>query len=413
MKSEARIGVPYATLATRNLRPPQRRVLTCIYDGTTSVVKVKIPLSKPIFDSEMGNAALDALRNEWFVMGESVFKFEEEFARYCGTRYAVSTSSGTFALQLALIALGVNREEHVITTPYSFVATANAVLYVGGVPIFADIDLRTGNIDPALAKQKLTNKTSAVVPVHLYGFPADMKRIIEIFGERGCAVVEDACQAHGAEYYGQRVGALGHVGCFSFYSSKNMTVCGDGGMVVTNDKDVALQVAKLRDCGRASHYEHDLIGFTARLNTVNAAIGRVQLRRLDELNERRRDCAKLYDSLLKDVEGLVLPPNGDSDIKPVYHLYVVRTGARARDKLKAWLEQRGVQCEVHYPLPIHLQPIYRKLFAHKAGEFPKSELLSRTALSLPMFPELRRNEIEYICENVRGFFNARQSGKLS
>jgi perosamine synthetase len=365
---------------------------------------LKIPLSKPVFDEEMRNAALDALQNERFVMGESVFKFEEEFAKYCGTRYAVSTSSGTFALQLALIALGVNREEQVITTPYSFVATANAVLYVGAVPVFADIDVRTCNIDPALAKEKLTSNTSAVIPVHLYGFPADMKRIVEIFGEKGCAIVEDACQAHGAEYFGQKVGALGDVGCFSFYSTKNMTVCGDGGMVVTNNEDVACKVGKLRDCGRASHYEHDLIGFTARLNTVNAAIGRVQLRRLDEWNEKRRACAGLYDQLLKDVEGLVLPPNGNSDIKPVYHLYVVRTSSR--DELKIWLEQREIQCGVHYPLPIHLQPAYRKLFAHETGEFPKSELLSKMVLSLPMFPELGKDEIEYICQNIRGFFDA-------
>lgn len=352
----------------------------------------------------MRNAALDALQNERFVMGESVFKFEEEFARYCGTKYAVSTSSGTFALQLALVALSINREEHVVTTPYSFIATANAVLYVGAVPVFADIDERTGNIDPDLAKEKLTSKTRAVIPVHLYGFPADMKRIVEVFGEKGCAIVEDACQAHGAEYCGQKVGALGDVGCFSFYSSKNMTVGGDGGMIVTNDEDIARKVGKLRDCGRASHYEHDMIGFTARLNTVNAAIGRVQMKRLDEWNEKRRSCARLYDSLLKDVEELVLPPNGNFNIKPVYHLYVVRTGFR--DKLKAWLEQRGVQCGVHYPLPIHLQPVYRKLFAHEAGEFPKSELLSKTALSLPMFPELGKNEIEYICENIREFFDS-------
>lgn len=364
---------------------------------------MNIPLAKPIFDEEMRNAAIDALQNERFVMGESVFKFEEEFARYCGTKYAVSTSSGTFALQLSLIALGVNRGDHVVTTPYSFVATANVVLYVGAVPVFADIDVRTCNIDPELAKEKLTSKTRAVIPVHLYGFPVDMKRILDFFGDRGCSVVEDACQAHGAEYYGQKVGALGDVGCFSFYSSKNMTVCGDGGMVVTNDEDVACKVAKLRDCGRASHYEHDLIGFTARLNTVNAAIGRVQLKRLDEWNEKRRACARLYGKLLSDLDGLVLPPNGSFDIKPVYHLYVIRTSQR--DKLKVWLEQRGIQCGVHYPLPIHLQPAYRKLFAYKGGEFPKSELLSKMALSLPMYPELGKNEIEYICESIHDFFD--------
>jgi perosamine synthetase len=367
------------------------------------LVQMEIPLSKPVFDEEMRNAAIDALQNERFVMGESVFEFEEEFARYCGTKYAVSTSSGTFALQLSLAALGVNRGDQVVTSPFSFVATANVALHVGAVPVFADVDVKTCNIDPELAKEKLTNKTRAVIPVHLYGFPADMKRIVEIFGEKGCAVVEDACQAHGAEYFGQKVGALGDVGCFSFYSSKNMTVCGDGGMVVTNDEDVARKVAKLRDCGRASHYEHDLIGFTARLNTVNAAIGRVQLKRLDEWNEKRRACAKLYDGLLSDLDGLVLPPNGSFGVKPVYHLYVIRTSLR--DKLKIWLEQRGIQCGVHYPLPIHLQPAYRELFAYRGGEFPKSEFLSKMALSLPMYPELRKDEIGYVCENIHDFFD--------
>jgi len=364
---------------------------------------MKIPLSMPVFDEEMRNAALDALQNERFVMGESVFKFEEEFARYCGTKYAVSTGSGTSALQLSLIALGVAPGDDVVTTPFSFVATANAALHVGATPVFADVDVGTCNLDVELAKEKVNEKTRAIIPVHLYGFPANMKSILDAFGDRDCAVVEDACQAHGAEYYGRRVGALGNVGCFSFYSSKNMTVCGDGGMVVTNDEEVARKVAKLRDCGRASHYEHDLIGFTARLNTVNAAIGRVQLKKLDDWNEKRRTCAELYEKLLSNTADVILPPNGNSDVKPVYHLYVIRTSQR--DKLKIWLEQNGVQCGVHYPIPIHLQPAYRKLFAYKGGEFPRSELLSKTVLSLPMYPELTKDEIEYVCEKIHDFFD--------
>ena len=350
------------------------------------LIRTNIPLAKPVFDEEMKEVAIDALQNERFVMGESVFKFEKEFARYCGVKHAVSTSSGTFALQVCLIALGVNRGDQVVTTPCSFVATANAALWVGAVPVFADVDLRTRNMNPELAKKKITKKTRAVIPVHLYGFPADMKSILDVFGNEGCAVVEDACQAHGAEYYGQKVGALGDVGCFSFYPSKNMTVCGDGGMVTTDDENVALKIAKLRDCGRASHHTHDLIGFTGRLNTVNAAVGRVQLKRLDGWNEKRRACAKLYDTFLSDLNGVVLPPSESLGIKPVYHLYVIRTSLR--DKLKVWLEQRGIQCGIHYSLPIHLQPAYRKLFAYGEGEFPKSELISKTTLSLPMYPEL-------------------------
>jgi perosamine synthetase len=376
----------------------------------TEGTHLKIPLSKPVLDEEMKDAATDALQNEKFVMGESVFKFEEEFAKYCGVKYAVSTSSGTFALQFSLEALGINQKAQVITTPYSFIATSNAALLAGAVPVFADIDPKTYNIDPALAKRELTSKTKAIVPVHLYGFPADMKTILEGIGSHGCAVVEDACQAHGAEFQEKKVGTLGNVGCFSFYPSKNMTVCGDGGMVTTNDEDVASKIAKLRDCGRKSHYEHDVIGITARLNTVNAAIGRVQLKRLDGWNEKRRTCARLYDHLLSGIDGPVLPPNGNSRIKPVYHLYVIRT--TSRDELKAWLESCGIQCGIHYPLPIHLQPIYRSLFGYKEGDFPESELASKSVLSLPMFPELEKEEVEYVCGKVHEFFDQNTSNNL-
>ena len=366
---------------------------------------MKIPLAKPVFDEEMRGAALDALRSERLVLGESVFRFEEEFARYCGARFAVSTGSGTSALQFSLLALGIKRGDRVVTTPASFVATSNAALHVNAVPVFADIDIETYDIDPELVKANVTNGTRALIPVHLYGFPADMNPILELSQDHGFAIVEDACQAHGAVYYGKKTGAIGDLGCFSFYSSKNMTVCGDGGMVVTDDEKMAEMVAKLRDCGRASHYEHDVVGFSSRLNTVNAAIGRVQLRRLDEWNERRRALARLYSRLLSDLDEVVLPLNGGCDIKPVYHLYVIRTSFR--DELRAWLEQNGVQCGVHYPIPIHLQPIYRRLFGYKEGDFPKSELLSKTALSLPMFPELGKKEVEYICGKIHEFFDGK------
>ena len=369
------------------------------------VFEVKIPLAMPIFDEEMRIAATEALQNERFVLGESVFKFEEEFARYCGAKYAVSTSSGTSALQISLLALDVKPGDHVITSPFSFIATANAVLHANAVPVFADIDIENYNVDPELVEKKITNRVKAVIPVHLYGFPADMNSILEISQKFGFAVVEDACQAHGAEYFGQKVGGIGDVGCFSFYPSKNMTVCGDGGMIVTNNEEVAKAAAKFRDCGRVSHYEHDVIGFTSRLNTVNAAVGRVQLRKLDSWNEKRRSVAKLYGSLLSDLDEVVLPQHGGPDIKPVYHLFVIRTGLR--DELKSWLEDCGVQCGVHYSIPIHLQPVYRRLFGYKNGDFPQSELLSKMTLSLPMFPELKRGEIEYVCEKIHQFFEKR------
>jgi len=363
---------------------------------------LKIPLAKPIFDDEMKDAALDALQNERFVLGESVFKFEEEFARYCGAKHAVSTNSGTCALQFSLLALGVRPGNHIITTPFSFIATANAALHVGATPVFSDVEMETCNIDPRLVRGEMTGKVQVVIPVHLYGFPADMDPILEASRENGVAVVEDACQAHGAEYFGRKVGGIGDVGCFSFYPSKNMTVCGDGGMVVTNDEDLAKKVAKLRDCGRSSHYEHDVVGFTSRLNTVNAAIGRVQLRRLDAWNRKRREHAELYSRLLSVVDGIVLPRKASSDILPVYHLYVIRTGPR--DQLKAWLEANGVQCGVHYPVPIHLQPVYKRMFGYAEGDFPNSEMLSRTVLSLPMFPDLKHEEVGYVCEKISEFY---------
>lgn len=367
--------------------------------------KAKIPLAKPVFNKEMEKAAVSALWNERFVLGESVYKFEEEFAKYCGVDYAVSTNSGTDALQIALTALGVKQGQHVITSPASFIASSNVILHVDATPILADIDLETYTIDPRQINQVIGRKTRAVIPVHLYGYPADMDSINEIADKHGLYVIEDACQAHGAFYKERKVGTLGDVACFSFYPSKNMTVAGDGGMLVTNDEKVANKAAKLRDCGRKTKYVHDLVGYTARLNTVNAAIGRVQLKHLDEWNEKRRMNAQIYDRLLSDIDELILPPKGDGETRPVYHLYVIRT--RHRDSLKEWLESNGIQCEIHYTLPIHLQPVYKKMFGFKEGTHPRSEELCRTCLSIPMYPDLAVREINFVSEKIHEFFATR------
>jgi perosamine synthetase len=363
----------------------------------------KIPLSNPTFDKEMENAALIALVNERFVLGEDVYKFEEEFARYCGAKYAISTNSGTAALHLSLVALGVKKQDEVITTSFSFIATANSILHVGATPVFADIKIKTYNVDPYEIGKKITKRTACIIPVHLYGYPCNMGQIMEIAENYGIKVIEDACQAHGAEYQKMKVGAIGDVGCFSFYPSKNMTVGGDGGIAVTNSQETAELISKLRDCGRRDKYVHDLVGYTARLNTVNAAIGRVQLRRVDEWNEKRRRNAGFYNKLLSDLDEIVLPPVGNARATPVYHLYVIRV--KRRDELKKWLEDNGIQCGIHYPIPIHLQPIYRELFKFKGGEFPKSELVSKTCLSIPMHPSLTSDEIKYISEKIHEFYN--------
>jgi perosamine synthetase len=365
--------------------------------------KCNIPLSKPVITSEMINVVIQALQNEKLVMGESVYKYEEELAQYFGVKYAVTTNSGTHALEFALIAIGLKKGDKVITTPFTFIATANSILHSGGEPIFADIKSDTLNIDPNCIKEKLNSGVKAILPVHLYGYPADMKEIIAIANENNLKVIEDACQAHGAVYNGKKIGTIGSVGCFSFYPSKNITVGGDGGAVVTDDEEIAKTVAKLRDCGRKSKYEHDIIGYTARLNTINAAIGRIQLKYLDQWNEARRKIAETYNRLLSDIEEIILPPSGTLEIKPVYHLYVIRT--RYRDKLKKWLEENGIECGIHYPIPIHLQPIYRKIYGYFGGEYPNSEKASQTVLSLPMHPLLKNDEIKYVSEKIHDFFN--------
>lgn len=364
--------------------------------------EVTIPLMKPAFDKEMEKAAVDALSSERFVLGESVFRFEEEFAKYCNVDYAVSTNSGTDALRIALLALGIIPKLQVITTAASFIATSNAVLHAGAAPTFADINMETYTVDPQKIEQAIEARTKAVIPVHLYGYPAEMFSISDVARKHGLYVVEDACQAHGAHYQGKKVGSLGDVACFSFYPSKNMTVAGDGGILVTNNRKLASKSAKLRDCGRKSQYIHDLIGYTSRLNTVNAAVGRVQLKHLDEWNEKRRRNAEAYGRLLSDVVELTLPPKGNRKTRPVYHLYVVRT--EHRGDLKKWLESKGVQCGVHYPLPIHLQPIYRKMYGFRKGMYPMSEELCKTCLSIPMYPELSKNEIDFISEEIHEFF---------
>jgi perosamine synthetase len=363
----------------------------------------RIPLAQPIFDKEMEKAAIDALSNERFVLGESVYKFEEEFAKYCGVDYAVSTSSGTNALQIALIAAGLSPGERVVTSPASFVASANAIIHANDLPVFSDIDLGTYTLDPQLLNKLGGAKPKAVIPVHLYGYPADMDSINSVAEKKGLFVIEDACQAHGAIYKGKKTGNLGDAGCFSFYPSKNMTVGGDGGMITTNDAKFARTASKLRDCGRKSQYVHDMIGYTSRLNSVNAAVGRVQLRRLDVWNEKRRHVAEIYNGLLSDIDSLTLPPLGDADgTQPVFHLYVIRT--MLRDSLKTWLESNGISCGIHYVLPIHLQPIYKKMFGFKKGLYPKSEELCKTCLSIPVYPELSSSEISLIADRIHDFF---------
>ena len=364
----------------------------------------KIPLMRPIVDEEMLQAALFALQNEKLVMGESVYKFEEEFARYCGTRYAVSTGSGTAALQIALQSMGIEQRDEVVTTPFSFFATSNAVIHAGAQPRFADVEDEGFNLDPVKAEGKLTPMTRVIIPVHLYGQPSRMDEFRDLAEDKGISIVEDACQAHGAEYNGKRVGSLGRVGCFSFYTSKNMTVCGDGGMIVTNDEEVADAARSYRDCGRASKYTMSRIGYTSRLNTVNAAIGRVQLRKLDQWNDARRRVANLYRRELGGAPGIEVPPIETPRETSVYHLFVVRS--QRRDQLAKHLEMNGVEAAIHYPVPIHLQTSYRTTFGYSEGSFPVAERLAGQVLSLPIHPGITEEEARTVSRLVRETTNS-------
>jgi dTDP-4-amino-4,6-dideoxygalactose transaminase len=365
---------------------------------------MKVPIASPVMTEKMVEAAANALRNERLTLGESVFKFEAAFAKMCGTKYAVSVASGTAALQLALLAAGVKPGDRVITSSMSFIASANSYVGFGGLPGFADVSESDYNLDPAKLKGAIDSKTKAVLPVHLYGNPARMDEINEVAKKQNLIVIEDAAQAHGAKYKGKVAGNLADAGCFSFYATKNMHVGGDGGMITTNDDKIADLSTRMRHCGRAkgSNYIHDIIGTTSRLGTVNAAIGLEQLKMLPEWNENRRAAAKIYDSKLNGVGDLVLPPQPNKDVEPVYHLYTLRT--KKRYELKAHLEKLGVGVGLNYEVPIHLQPIYKQMFGYKEGLLPISEKLCKEVIAIPMFADITQEQQNYVVECVRGFY---------
>lgn len=355
----------------------------------------------PVFLKEMEDAAVDALRNDRYLYGENVAKFEEEFSRFVGTEHAVATASGTAALAFILISLGASGKRWV-TSPMSFIASANCIIHAGARPAFADISMDDYCLDPAAAAREARPGTQGIIPVHIYGQPVDFDSFEEVSEKRGLSIVEDACQAHGAKYKGRMVGSLGAAAAFSFYPSKNMTVLGDGGMVTTNDERIARLCSKLRDSGRVSKYEHDVIGYTSRMSSVSAAIGRVQLRHLADWNEKRRSIARRYSERLRGIGGLVLPPMPDKDHEPVFHQYVVRT--KRRDELKERMAADGIETGIHYPIPIHMQPVYRSMFGFKGGEYRNSEQFSRECLSLPMHVLLKDRDVSLVCDSVREFF---------
>ena len=350
---------------------------------------MKIPFFIQEFTEEMEEAAIHALRNESFVGGESVSKFEEEFAKYTGTKYAASVSSGNGALQISLMALGIGKSHEVITPTNSFIASANCIRMTNAEPILSDINPDDGGIDLDSMIFSRT-KIDAIIPVHIYGNPCNFESVKLVAQEQSIPIIEDACQAHGAEYKGKKVGSLGDIGCFSFYPTKNMTVGGDGGMTTTDNEEIALQIKSIRDNGRKTKNEFDKLGFTMRLNTVNAAIGRVQLRHLDEKTARRREIVSIYRKNL--VQDCILPENKDG--KSVYHQIVVKH--EKRDEIRKELAGNEIGSAIYYETPIHKQPIY-ELYKF---ELPNSEKFSKLILSLPSYPQLTNDQALEICEHV-------------
>lgn len=365
-----------------------------------------ISLTRPIIEDEMVDAVSTALKNEYFLRGRSVELFEEEFAKYIGVKYAIAMNSGTSALHLSLLALGIGGKDKVLTTPATFIATVNAIVYTNAEPVFADISLDTYNIDTAKIREKLEEDNGAIkaiIPVHLYGYPCNMGKIHKIAREYDIKILEDACQAHGAIHKGKKVGTFGDVTAFSFYSTKNMVVGGDGGMVTTNEEEIADKISSLRDVGRDKDKlgVHKYIGYTSRMSTINAAFGRVQLKYLDTWNQKRREIAKKYMEELEDVEDIILPLEQSTQYIPAWHLFVIRT--KYRDELKIFLEKKGIQCGIHYQLPVHLRPPYLEMGYYK-GMLPESEKWAEEVLSIPMHPKLGEDEIEYVVFSIREFF---------
>lgn len=330
-----------------------------------------------------------------FTLGNEVVAFEQEFAAYCACTHGIGVNTGTSALHLALLAAGIGPGDEVITVPFTFVATVSAIGYTGARPVFVDIDPRSYTMDPAAIEGAIGPRTKAIVPVHLYGQPADMDPILDIARRRGLAVIEDACQAHGAEYKGRRAGSLGDLGCFSFYPGKNLGAYGEGGMVVTNDAGHARTIRMLRDWGAEKKYHHVLKGFNFRLEGIQGAVLRVKLRHLEQWTQARRAAAARYDALLAGTG--VATPHAAEDMRHVYHLYVVRTAQR-----QAWqdaLGAQGIQTGIHYPTPVHLLPAYADL-GHRVGDFPHAEQAANEVLSLPMFPELTASQCETVAQAV-------------
>jgi len=350
---------------------------------------------------EIHIALEQVMENTAFAGGPFVAQFEKEFAEFCGVEHAIGVGSGTDALWLSLLALGVGEGDEVITVPDTFIATAEAISFCGAKPVFVDVDEKTYNMNPSLIEAAITPKTKAIIPVHLFGQMADMDAIVNIAKNHGLYVIEDACQAHGSLYKGHTAGTMGSVGCFSFYPGKNLGAYGEAGAVVTNSADLADKIRVLRDHGQAKKYYHDSIGWNARMDGFQGAVLSVKLKHLNIWNEARRKNALLYNALLVGTNGIILPREADYS-KHVYHIYAIRV--QNRDDFISALGQKEINCGIHYPIPLHLQSAYTFL-GYKKNSFPVVETCASEFVSLPMFPELTSGQIEYVVSEIKQFLN--------
>ncbi|MDP3919980.1 MAG: DegT/DnrJ/EryC1/StrS family aminotransferase [Candidatus Omnitrophota bacterium] len=376
-------------------------------ESATRITKVPLVDLKRQYESiqsEIQNALYEVIANQQFILGPKVAECEAEVAAYSGCSYGCGVSSGTDALLLPLMAEGIGAGDEVITTPFTFLATAECVARLGARPVFVDIDPATYNLDPSLVADKLTAKTKAIVPVHLYGQMADMDPLMQIAKQKNLIMIEDAAQAIGAEDKGRRAGSIGHYGSFSFFPTKNLGGFGDGGMIVTQDAARSQKVHSLRTHGMSTKYRHTVLGGNFRFDAIQAAVILVKLKFLDEWTRKRGDNAKLYGRLLNEaglVEAGKLSLPIVSQVRHVFHQYCIRTARR--DELKNYLQEKGIGCGVYYPVPLHLQECFKQL-GYKRGDFPGSEKAAAEVLALPIYPELTEDEIRFVVSTIKEFY---------
>jgi dTDP-4-amino-4,6-dideoxygalactose transaminase len=372
-----------------------------------SIPLIDLSRQYKLISEETEIAVLEILNSGRYIGGAAVSDFEQQFANYIGVSDCVACNSGTDALYLALRALNIGPGDEVITSPFTFIATAEAITMTGATPVFVDIEPTTFNIDVNQIEAAITSQTKAILPVHLFGQPVDMTQIMAIAQKHDLFTIEDCAQATGAEWLGQKVGSIGHVGCFSFFPTKNLGACGDGGALTTSDPAIAASVKILRDHGSRVRYYHDVVGMNSRLDAIQAAILQIKLRHLDHWNQQRLEIADLYQQLLQSIVDIELPQVLAAG-KHVWNQYTLRirdTGQTAppyRDEVREQLQQRGVNSMIYYPIPLHLQPVYQNL-GYQVGQLPRSEQASREVLSLPMFPDLTVDEQQQIAYDLKDF----------